>query len=82
MRKRGVSLSFNAIIIAVIGLLVLALIVFLVGDNLGVFNKGTSCPAQGGRCLEDRDDCDTYTISGEDEELCERGVCCSLVPAG
>lgn len=82
MRKRGVSLSFNTIIIAAIGLLVLALLIYLVSDSTGNFKDSTACAKRSGRCVEDGVCDDDKLITPEDgEKLCKQSgyECCGLV---
>ena len=83
MRKYGVSLSFNTIIIAALGLLVLALLIYLLSDSTSDANDGLRCPKQGGRCVEQGtcDDDKVIELDG-DERLCKQSdyECCGLVP--
>lgn len=64
-------MAFNVIIIAVIGLVVLAVLLFIFGGKVNVFSKGVSdCEAIGGVCQEN-------VCSGP--EL-QSGVCTSKDP--
>jgi hypothetical protein len=79
MRKQGVELSLNVIIIAAIGLLILVILAFLVVTKLGLFGKteSTNCGAQGGICGTGA--CGTgQSVPASD---CPAGQnCCKLVP--
>ncbi|MBD3209344.1 hypothetical protein GF367_02910 [Candidatus Woesearchaeota archaeon] len=80
--KRGVELSFNLIIVAIVALLVLVVVVYLIANQSGNVRQGTLCVKHGGRCVEKLADCSTYQIQNTDatKPLCKPGVCCSLVP--
>jgi len=53
MKRKGVELSVNVIIIAIIALVVLVVIFALLTGKLGVFSKGTSnCEDLGGKCQQ------------------------------
>lgn len=49
--KKGVEMSMNVIIIAVIVLIVLAILAYLLVYQFGIFKKGTSCTNEGGICV-------------------------------
>ncbi|HME87411.1 MAG TPA: hypothetical protein VKE88_03295 [Candidatus Nanoarchaeia archaeon] len=52
--KQGAELAMNIIIIAAMGLLVLAVIIFIFGKNASSFSKGVStCESIGGQCESD-----------------------------
>jgi hypothetical protein len=80
MDKKGESLSFQVIIIAVIALLVLVIVVFLLARSSGDFNKGSACPKAGGRCVESGTCDPDKKIAGTD--LCSSSAheCCGIVP--
>lgn len=47
MQKRGAELSINVIIVAVLGLLVLLVLIFVVSGKLGDFRRSVdTCPSQ------------------------------------
>lgn len=49
--KKGVELALDVIIIAVIGLLVLVIILYIFGGKANIFSKGVSqCESLGGQC--------------------------------
>jgi hypothetical protein len=51
MKKKGVEMSLNVIIVAAIGLLILVILAFLVVNYVGKFQRGAeSCVANGGVC--------------------------------
>jgi hypothetical protein len=51
VRRRGVELSLNLIILIVIGLIVAALVIYLVVKNIGGADKDTTgCTTKGGHC--------------------------------
>jgi hypothetical protein len=90
MDKRGMEMSLNTVMIAVMALLVLAIIVFLLGKNFKLFNSGTSCVSEGGHCIVlDMDNTcaskDILTSSNEQstQSLCKKTneVCCRIVPS-
>jgi hypothetical protein len=52
--KKGVELSLNFVIIAVIALAVLVLVIFLLMGGWKNFTQGTNdCASTGGQCLSD-----------------------------
>ncbi|MFP4523778.1 MAG: hypothetical protein ACLFO2_00485 [Candidatus Woesearchaeota archaeon] len=83
MKRHGVSLSFNTIIIAALGLLVLALLIYLVSDSTGNFKESTACAKKSGQCVE-QGTCDSDKViePDGDERLCKQSgyECCGLVP--
>lgn len=88
MNKKGVEISMNVIIIAVLGLVVAVLILALVTGRLNIFSQGIGdCTVQGGKCAEACGDSDlgtenyptpnpTVTCKLPDGE---KGVCCLKV---
>lgn len=51
--KKGAALALNVIIIAVIGLLVLVVILFIFTGKINIFSKGVSdCESLGGVCQD------------------------------
>jgi hypothetical protein len=79
MRKKGVELSMNVIIIAAIGLLVLVILAVLVINSSGRLQVGLrdSCNAKGGVCKVTCDIGENQITSGK----CDTGVCCSIFTA-
>jgi hypothetical protein len=51
MKKRG-ELSFNAIIIAALGLVVLIVLVMIFTGKMNLFSRSTECAAQNGQCMD------------------------------
>jgi hypothetical protein len=51
MRKKAQGLPLNTIVMAVLALVVLIVLVLIFRGQVGVFNKGTSCDARGGKCM-------------------------------
>lgn len=49
---KGVELTLNVVIIAVISLIVLALLAFLLMKGFGNWNSGTECKANNGECMD------------------------------
>lgn len=82
--KKGIEMSMNLIIVIVIGLLIIAIVVFLLGDRVGLFKTGVSCAStHAGRCIP-ADACDSeekYAVDAEGNQLCTVSghVCCPLV---
>ncbi|MAE13017.1 hypothetical protein CMO92_00490 [Candidatus Woesearchaeota archaeon] len=77
--KKGVEIGMNFLIIAVIGILVLVVIIYLVSGGASNFNEGTKCPSKGGKCVPSGD-CKDKGIEGED--ICgknSKDVCCPLL---
>ena len=73
--KKGVELGMNFLIIAVIGILILVLIVFLVMRGGEDFQSGTKCAAKGGHCSDK-----TCEPVSREDGLCELGKqCCPLL---
>ncbi len=51
MDRRGVEMSLNLIILIVIGLVVLAIVIYLLTSNSGKWNRDVgACQAKGGTC--------------------------------
>ena len=79
--RRGVELSMNLIIIIVIGLIVAALIIYIVAKNVGDADKDISgCAAKNGQC---KSECD----AGESGSAfftggCNSGEICCTKPLG
>jgi len=74
MKKQGVELSMNVIIIAAIGLLVLVILAVLVINSGGRFQGGTqSCSVKGGVCSAT---CSNGELSGGTCEGSNR--CCKI----
>ena len=83
MKKKGVEMSMNVIIIAAIGLLILLILAFLVVNYVNRTDKGLkSCTAQyGGTCQASCENIDSQ-VSNTD---CENSgkVCCKVfTPTG
>ncbi|GIU69248.1 MAG: hypothetical protein KatS3mg002_0484 [Candidatus Woesearchaeota archaeon] len=79
MKKKGVELSMNVIIIAAIGLLILLILAFLVVNYVGKTNEGLkSCSvAYGGICKED---CGQLGYATQEQTDCKQGTyCCKVV---
>jgi len=87
MKKRGVEMSMNVIIIAAIAVIILVILVLLVTDAFKRVKTGTGCEAQGGSC-EDADPGDVcggvdgimgegYTQVASD---CGTGYLCCIQP--
>jgi len=74
MKKKGVELSMNVIIIAAIGLLVLVILAVLVINSSSKLPGATkTCTVQGGIC---KSSCDNGAISGA---TCDNGnQCCKV----
>lgn len=50
--RRGVELSLNTILLIALGLIVVAIIIYLVAKNTGGVSESLrSCAAKGGRCV-------------------------------
>lgn len=53
MNKRGVEMSLQTVVIAVILLLIAALLIYMVSSKLGAFNNAIQdCTSKGGSCME------------------------------
>jgi len=80
MDKKGVEMSMNVIIIAVISLLVLVILVYLIATQLGLFQEGKKCVERGAHCV-DQGTCGSTPLIGENyEPLCGSGKdCCALI---
>ena len=50
--KKAVELTMNTIITSIIVLIVLVLLAYLVINQFGLFNSGTTCFQKQGRCME------------------------------
>ena len=77
--RKGVEMSLNLIILIVIGLIVAAIVIYLVASNTGRFNSGTSsCAGNGGQC---KSQCDTgETGSAFFTGGCAEGQLCCKQP--
>lgn len=51
MKKRGQSISFNAIIIAALGIFVLIVLLMIFSGRMNIFARSTECAARGGGCI-------------------------------
>lgn len=84
MRKKGVELSMNVIIIAAIGLLVLVILAVLVINSTGGLNRNMqkSCSLQGGVCRAggcNNADGETPISAADGTSLCgTAGECCKI----
>ena len=80
--RKGVSLSFNTIVIAIITLTVLAIVIYLLLSNVGHFDDDLACTHLGGHCVSVSADCDNVLSSSDGSDLCPtaKPVCCGLVP--
>lgn len=79
MKKKGVEMSMNVIIIAAIGLLILLILAFLVITHIGNTEKGLkSCSVQfGGICSSD---CSSDNVLTTEETDCTDGKqCCRVI---
>ena len=88
MRKKGVEMSLNVIIVAAIGLLVLVILAFLVVNYVGKTQREglESCIAKGGTC---ETNCQTLgreqiagTFSDCQSRTDGRRACCRVVSVG
>lgn len=76
MKKKGVEMSLNVIIIAAIGLLILVILSFLVINYVAKVRGGTeSCTVKGGTCQATcaGDTADNTDCSGS------RPICCKVI---
>lgn len=80
MRKKGVELSMNVIIIAAIGLLILLILAFLVVNNAAKVNeKLKSCSIEfGGVCKTDCGDLGPATNEKTDCDK-DQKICCKVL---
>jgi hypothetical protein len=83
MKKKGVEMSMNVIIIAAIGLLILLILAFLVVNYVAKTDKGLkSCSVQfGGVC---KADCGTAGTATEEATNCDDNTdgntnCCKVI---
>jgi ABC-type cobalt transport system substrate-binding protein len=82
VRRRGVELSLNLIILIVIGLIVAALIIYLVVRTTGSGGKDlTSCTSKGGQCRPQNSGGQSCDVGESESSLfsggCNEGeVCC------
>lgn len=80
MKKKGVEMSMNVIIIAAIGLLILLILAFLVVNYISKTNEGLkSCSVQfGGMCKKDCGD--AGPITSEDTDCTKNDMeCCKVI---
>lgn len=88
MHKKGVSISINMVIIAVIALLVLAIVIFLLSGGVSNFKSGTACAVKGGVCVDSGSSTACMTserisdsTNTNNPTLCGKGsgkVCCPI----
>ncbi len=80
--KRAQGLPINTVILAVIGILILVVLLYITGQRLGVFGEAvSSCDGQGGACV-DAAACNNVqsgiVVKGTN---CGQNVCCkALIP--
>jgi len=85
MRKKGVEMSLNLIIIAAIGLLILVILAFLVINYVNNTREGLeSCTAKYAGLCKTQSDCDAAkgTAAGGTTTDCAstaKPVCCKLI---
>ena len=76
MDKKGVELSMNVIIIAVIALLVLVVLIFIFSGRTQIFAKGTeACSTKQGTCIDSAEACPGPVVSALD---CSEGQKCCV----
>ncbi len=76
MKKRGVSLSLNTIIIAIIVLIVLVVVIVIFTGRIGSFVKGTTnCEDLGGRCVPEGTKCNDWAKKGANGLGCSSTTC-------
>jgi hypothetical protein len=75
--KKGASLTFNTIIIAVLAIMVLLVLAFLLFRTSGDASKTMTCTSKGGLCLEHSCDHPIYSRQLHDVNCDQQGyVCC------
>jgi hypothetical protein len=75
--KRGVELTMNTIIIAVLVIVVLIVLVLIFSKSVRNFFLGTSdCHAKGGECMSECESGTTNMFSGNPS--CETGMICCV----
>jgi len=84
MNRKGMELSMNMIIVAVLALLVLGIIAYLLINGTTNWNKSTKCENQGGSCedLSSGKGCpDAYPLISA--YSCDnKKTCCTKSPLG
>lgn len=56
--KKGVEMSLQTVVIALLVLLVLAILIFMLFGGLKTFNSGTDCENKGGHCVASQASCE------------------------
>jgi len=79
--RKGVTMSMNVIIAAVIALIILVVISILIMTRMGMFGKGTGCKGiSGGECIPADADCKEYTGENKIQTplACSEGEKCCI----
>lgn len=81
MKKKGVELSMNLIIVAILGLLILGVLLYFVFGVFNGANNDTTCPSTyKGVCMSE-DKCGDRAVDNAPSDICGGGdmVCCRLI---
>lgn len=84
MDKRGVELAVNVIIIVVIGLLILAVVLFIMSGQLSKFRQGTD-QCNSGICVSSVRECEDMNMAANPSRCDESGesrFCCISLGGG
>ncbi|MGV8150596.1 MAG: hypothetical protein ACP5NV_02605 [Candidatus Woesearchaeota archaeon] len=79
--KKGVEMSLQTVVIALLVLIVLAILIFLLFGGTKAFTSGTTCENKGGSCVASQTQCTNGYIGPWDcKGINEGQKCC--VPVG
>lgn len=79
-RIKKAEISISIMIYILIGLIVLLIVIAIFVGKVGVWNKGTECIGQGGKCCSK---CGDYTSLGKGNFGCEpMNYCCLGIEEG
>jgi hypothetical protein len=77
VNKKGIELSMNIIIIAVLGLIILAVLLFFVYQTMTGTKEGTECAQKRGICMN-ASACTGIGSSAGDSGCTNNNICCVI----
>ncbi len=78
MQNKKGELSINVIILVVLGLVILAVMIYLVLSNTDNYKDSTACASAGGYCQDFSSDCDLIQVQGGDPCAKQNKQCCVI----
>ncbi|MBN2458806.1 hypothetical protein JXB28_00845 [Candidatus Woesearchaeota archaeon] len=79
--KKGVEITLQTVIIAVLVLIVLVVLLYILFKGIGGFGEGaTGCVDRGGECVSDAESCRQSGGSVYSMGSCPQGMKCCMYP--